>query len=258
MNNQAQSDNIIKQVVSDKAFVITALILLISALGIDSLAKALQLTFIRSPVPLRKKLTDFSVSKMYPYQLVRKVKLDSEIEEALGTKDYLQLLFDDTSLKSQNAPGKLVSFFVTYYTGSLDQVPHVPDVCYQGGGYDPIGSDNTTIRIPGIGLPNDKLAVRILIFRNTRSIIPTNKVVVYFFSVNGEFKATRGAVRLALSDIRNKYAYFSKVEIAFGGVQPDRDKALELTAKFLKKALPLLMNEHWQNWDEFIKKESTK
>ncbi len=258
MSHKSESENIIKQVLSDRTFLITALVLLVSALGIDSLAKELKLNFIRSPVPLRKKLKYFNVDKMYPYRLIHQVTLDSEIVEALGTKDYLQMIFDDTSIKSQDAPGKLVSFFVTYYTGSLDQVPHVPDVCYQGGGYDPIGSDNTTITIPGIGLPNDKLAVRLLMFRNTKSFVPTDKVVIYFFSVNGKFKATRSEVRLALADIRHKYAYFSKVEIAFVGIQPDKEKALRLTAKFLQKALPILMHDHWQNWDKFIKANRKK
>ncbi len=250
---------ILKKLIADKSFVICTLVLLISALGVESFAHALKLHFVRAPVPLRKKLQDFDVSKMWPYKLIKTVKLDSEIVEALGTKDYLQMIFDDTSMKDENAPGKYVSFFVTYYTGSLDQVPHVPDVCYQGGGYDPIGSENTYLTLPDLGLKNNKLPVRVLFFRDTKSLLPSVKPVVYFFSVNGKFEATRNNVRLTLADIRQRYAYFSKVEIAFLGVQPDKKQTLELTAKFLKKALPILMHEHWQNWNKFItQKHSSK
>ncbi len=246
----------IKEILKDKGFIACSLVLLIAALGVESFSKALQLHFVRAPVPLRKKLQDFDAEKMWPYKLIKTVKLNSEIEEALGTKDYLQMIFEDTTLPSDNAPGKYISFFVTYYTGGVDQVPHVPDVCYQGGGYDPIGSENTYLKLPGLGLKDDKLPVRVLFFRDTKSLIPSVKPVIYFFSVNGKFEATKNSVRLRLADIRQKYAYFSKVEIAFLGLQPDKEQALKLTAKFLKKALPILMKEHWQDWDKFIKEHS--
>ncbi len=245
-----------KKILKDKGFIACSLVLLIAATGVESFTRALQLHFVRAPVPLRKKLQDFDAEKMRPYKLLKSVKLESEIEEALGTKDYLQMIFEDTTLKGDNAPGKYISFFVTYYTGGIDQVPHVPDVCYQGGGYDPIGSENTYITLPNLGLKNDKLPVRVLFFRDTKSLISSVKPVIYFFSVNGKFEATRNSVRLTLANIRQKFAYFSKVEIAFLGVQPNKTQALELTAKFLRKALPILMKEHWQDWNTFIKEHA--
>lgn len=242
----------LKEILKDKGFVAASIILLLSALGIDAIARKLQITFVRKPVPLKKSLHDFDYKKLYPpYKMLKVIKLESDIVEALGTDEYLHILFDDTSIDPNN-PGKYVSFFVTYYTGSVDQVPHVPDVCYQGGGYDPIGADNTYLIIPQLGLPEDKLPVRVLLFRDTKStLIPQIKPVIYFFSVNGRFRATRNEVRLALADIREKYAYFSKVEIAFIGIQPTKEEALKLTEKFLKKALPVLLTDHWQDWQEF-------
>jgi len=249
-----ENQNMLKEIVKDKGFVICALVLLIAGISIDTLAKKLQLTFIRKPVPLKKSLQKFDAKKLYPpYKLIKSIKLESDIVEALGTKEYLQMIFEDTDMEGNNVPGKYISFFVTYYTGGVDQVPHVPDVCYQGGGYDPIDSDNTYIELHGIGLKGDKLPVRILLFRDTKSEITQIKPVIYFFSVNGKFKATRREVRLALADIRERYAYFSKVEIAFAGIQPSKEKAIRLTAKFLKKALPVLIEDHWQDWEKFTK-----
>jgi hypothetical protein len=169
------------------------------------------------------------------------------------------MIFEDTSLSDPHAVGKYVNFFVTYYTGATDQVPHVPDVCYVGGGNDLLSSSNTTIPIPGIGLPDDKLPIRELLFQNPNALVPTVQPVVYFFAVNGHFENQRDGVRLSLASPRLKYAYFSKVELTFDGdTLPDKDEALKLSVKFLGKALPILMKEHWQDWDKFLEKEDAK
>jgi hypothetical protein len=245
--------DLLKKAFIDRTFVICGVILFISAMGIQTLVGAMEIYLRKEAVPLVKPLSEFDARKMWPYKLVSSQKLQPEIEEELGTKEYLQMTFEDTRIKDDRIAGKYINFFVTYYTGSTDQVPHVPDVCYVGGGFDSQGTRNTTIKVKNLGLKNDELPVRELLFQNTRAMVPVIQPVIYFFGVNGTFVNDRTDVRLSLASPRLRYAYFSKVEVAFlGGSQPDKDQALEITGRFFSKAIPILMKDHWQNWDKFL------
>lgn len=244
---------LVKKVFKDRPFVICGVILLISAMGIQTLVASMEIYLRKEAVPLVKPLSAFDAGKMWPYKLVQTQKLQPEIEEELGTHDYLQMIFEDTRIKDDRTPGKYINFFVTYYTGSTDQVPHVPDVCYVGGGFDSQGSRNTTIQVRNVGLKDDELPVRELLFQNTRSMVPVIQPVIYFFGVNGTFVNDRTEVRWSLASPRLRYAYFSKVEMAFlGESQPEKDQALEIAGKFFSKALPILMKDHWQDWEKFL------
>ena len=226
--------NAITEALKDRRFIIVSVVLLISACGIQYTARAMKLHFRKERVELRKKLQEFDTGKMWPYKLVKREKIPSEVEEALGTKDYLQIGFEDTQARNENAFGRYVNFFVTYYTGDPDQVPHVPDVCYLGGGWDPGGEYNTVVKLPGLGLPDDTLPIRVLFFKNSRGMTPVVQTVIYFFSVNGAFVEERTGVRLHLADIRLKYAYFSKVEMSTVTQEvPSKEKVTELAEKFL-------------------------
>jgi len=243
-----------KGAMENRAFVISAVVLLVAALGVQATSKWMKLHFRKLPVELKRSLQNFDATKLSPsYVLKRTDKISSEVEEALGTHEYYQAGFEDMSRSGIDDPGRYVNFFVTYYTGDPDQVPHIPDVCYLGGGYDPAGSFDTTISLPGLGIPGDELPVRVLFFKNSRAIIPLVQTVVYFFSVNGHFAEERTKVRAYLADIRLKYAYFSKVELSFQSQgQPDRALALDISERFFRKALPVLMSDHWVDWDRFI------
>jgi len=248
--------DILRDLVRDSRFLVCAIVLAAAALGIETVAGIMELHFRKLPVPLRKSLDQFDVAKLSHYKLVRKVSIPSEVEDALGTKDYLQFILEDTSISDPKQPGKYVNFFVTYYTGDPDQVPHVPEVCYMGSGKEPGNIRNMEIELPGIGLDDDRLPVRVVTFRDTRSMPGGHIPVIYFFSVNGAFEPDRLSVRLRLSDLRVKYSYLSKVEIAFGGrPQPDTAQVLELTKRLLAEALPVLMEEHWPDWNEVIRQE---
>ncbi|MFA5864094.1 MAG: exosortase-associated EpsI family protein [Phycisphaerae bacterium] len=248
-------NKVIKEALRDRSFVIAGLVLLISAMSIQATAKYMKLHFRKERLELKKSLQQFDDGQMRPYRLVDKQRISKEVEEALGTSEYLQMRFEDPAIDNPNEFGKTVSLFVTYYTGDPDQVPHVPDVCYIGGGFDPAGSYDTSVRIPGLGLKNETLPVRVLTFKNTRNIPTVYQTVIYFFFVNGHYTETRDKVRVYQADVRIKYAYFSKVEVSFGSTEPPKgDKALELGEKFLNKALPILIKDHWANWEEINKK----
>ena len=69
-----------------------------------------------------------------PYKVLEKSKIDNkDVLESLGTEDYLQWILEDTTVDVLS-PVRNCSVFITYYTGNPDQVPHVPEACYTGGG----------------------------------------------------------------------------------------------------------------------------
>lgn len=245
-----------KSILRDRAFVISAVILLVSALGIQATTQWMKLHFRKLELPLRKSLRDFDATRLWPYRPREKARLSADVEEALGTKEYYQARLEDTGLHGDEGEiGRYVSLFLTYYTGDPDQVPHVPEVCYQGAGFEPAGAYDRMLPMPGLGIPGDTIPIRVLLFKDTRSIAPLYQTVVYFFSVNGAYLADRQRVRLALADIRWKYAYFSKVELSFITADvPPEPQVLAVAGKLFNKVLPVLIHEHWQDWSEVIKR----
>jgi hypothetical protein len=130
---------------------------------------------------------------------------------------------------------------VFYYTGGLDLVPHIPDVCLVAGGLKVLGTDVVTFRIhsdnPAWNGDVD--------FRRTRSVNPrtgARSVVYYTFSVNGVPEDSRDMIRWKLATaLRMRYYYFAKIE--FGPVRPvanikEADRAAQ---EFIQAAMPAIL-----------------
>lgn len=247
-----------KGLLNDKGFITCALILAISAASIAYVTKTLRWNLRKLPVPMRKSFANFNDNALFPYRVLKKVKIDAEVEEALGTEEYIQYFIEDPNIGERD-PGHYINFFVTYYTGNPDQVPHVPEVCYVGGGNIIEATDKVTLTVPDAGLPNNQVEAQLLMFKATDrdTGLEVIKPVLYFFSVNGKYTSDRTHTRLVLSNIKDRYAYFSKVEIAFvGPSQPDRAAAIKLTENFLAKAMPILVNENWPDWPAVLRQQA--
>ncbi|MBN1344558.1 MAG: hypothetical protein JXQ73_17845 [Phycisphaerae bacterium] len=205
-------------------------------------------------VDLKAPLTSLNEKALAPYRVVASDRIPKEEVEALGTEEYIRWRLEDTSISNRNDPLRWPTLFVTYYSGTPDQVPHVPEECFLGGGLQQEGGgENTTIKVPGLRpKDDDEVPVRILTFRKT-SLIGGDWVpaVVYLFSVNGEFKATRTDVRVTLSNPFERYGYFSKVEVSFTrrqGGAGDIEVIRKAAEKLLRKVLPVLVHDHLPNW----------
>jgi hypothetical protein len=154
--------------------------------------------------------------------------------------------------------------FVTYY-GVPDVVPHVPDVCYTGGGYQKLGSEDVTLQVlkdgPATGgalaetSMRRKLPAKYVVFAATDSSLWIGSMkfpVLYMFGVNGDYAAGRQDVRMILNrSLFRKYSYFSKVEWKFfnGGfgriTYPNKEEAIAASEKLLGVILPVLEKEYW-------------
>jgi len=233
------------------SFVVCMVILLIGALGLSAGAKWLKWNFRKEPAPLRKLLSELERDALSPYQFVAERRMSPEIEKELGTTEYIDWTVEDTSAPSE--PTRYLRLFVSYYTGNLDKVAHVAEICLTANGGKVDNITDYEVSVPGCGLEDagNELPLRIIDVEfpqiKQRS---QQQTVAYFFSVNGDYCCTRTQVRLKANNWRDRYAYFSKVEVSLPG--PDilsRAEALAAAAKLCRTVTPILWSEHWPDWE---------
>jgi hypothetical protein len=196
-----------------------------------------------------------------PYQVINVTEIKPEILDQLGTDQYIQWVLLDQSHSGGPQPEDFVQLFVTYYTGSPDQVPHVPEECYMGGGGYYIkpgnGESIMDVPVPVLG-PGQTIQVKVL---ELEGPTPTPgggaKIVMYLFHTNGQFCPDRMCARSALADPFVRHAYFSKLEVTFGTQDnlPTREKAIEAGKRFLATVIPILLKDHWPDWDKVLRDE---
>lgn len=204
-------------------------------------------------LPLLRPFSALDVARIAPLRVLERHVLEPAVVEALGTDRYLSWTIEDPRV-GQTDPLRYANLLVTYYSGGHNLVPHTPDVCYLGAGYQPGRShENVELAIPELGSTASKLWVRVLTFVKTAIFDRQEVSVVYAFYCNGRFVETgamvdpRTAVRVRLNDPANTYAYFSKVEVSFP--RATREQTVRGAAKLFGAVLPVLMHDHWPDFD---------
>jgi hypothetical protein len=233
-------------------FILAATMLIGSALLAGPVASVLGYTRIKKRLELKAELHTLDVSKLAPYALYNaqtgggKQILPPEVIDALGTEQYLSWMLEDTSVP-QNDPLRNAQLDVTYYSGGHHIVPHTPDHCRRGAGYNPVSLDNVELIVPGVGLDDDRLPARACTFGKTEVFKRERVEVIYTFYCNGRFVATRDGVRLLLNDPSHRHAFFSKVEVSFP--RANRDQNIRGAEKLLACVLPVLIEDHWPDFE---------
>jgi len=240
------------------AFLICATVLA-GAGGIMSIAvKKFGMYLEKEPLPLKKPLNLLDERSLAPYEVVSKQIIENEeVIEALGTNDYLQWLLEDQQAAADSAV-RQCSLFITYYDLADKQVPHVPEECYMGAGYQRLGSgEGVTFRI-NTGGQKRELPGRYVVFSGTASNLWQGDMrfpVLYLFYVNGEYTGSRAQTRFAINKaLFSKYSFFSKVELKFLNnklgqtIYPSEQEAVKAGEKLLAVILPVIEKEHWPDW----------
>lgn len=260
---------ITKSLLRQPAFVVVAAILLIAAVSLNGATQFLQLHFRKLPVPPSRPLVELP-EKLGPWlQVSIDEPLDADMEHNLGTDNYLFRDYVDTRILSPQDvekfkdlsgterkrtlaeiqmahPEAVINMGLTYYTGMVDTVAHVPDRCFVADGYEP-----TTYKIENwSALKNTKGdgQVRFIVFEDQtpgRQLLARN--VAYFFSCNGQFMNDPIGVRTELASLRNRYGYYMKIEahmIKLPG--PDAERVMN---DFLTSAMPELQKT-LPNWNQ--------
>ena len=134
-------------------------------------------------------------------------------------------------------PQAVVSLAVTYYTGKVDTVAHIPERCETADGYEPTDPPATLLwDVNSSKTPDGQVYVRFINFVDRAGMSRVTKNVAYFFHANGAYKSDAIAVRMSLQDLWQKYAYYAKVELMTTCKDPERAKAV--MRDFLSCALP--------------------
>ncbi len=246
------------------AFLICVFVLAVAGAGKSIAIKQLGVHLKKLPIALKKPLDLMDETALHPYGVLQKSKIENkDILEQLGTDEYIQWALENKEVDKSN-PDRCCSVFITYYTGNPDQVPHVPEECYVGGGNQRLSLESVRLNAKGVestGTEVDKeISARYVVFgRSNSSLWETDSKysVLYFFHANGAYAGSRTETRKIMGEnIFGKYSYFSKIELKFFGerygrlVYPDKKESVAASEKLLSVFLPIMERDHWPDWDK--------
>jgi len=248
----------------DPSFLICVLILAVAGASKSVVIQKMGIQLTKLPISLKRPFGQMDEAQLAPYKVVSRSEIkNKDIIESLGTDEYIQWVVEDTQAK-ENSPTKYCSLFVTYYTGDPDQVPHVPEECYVGGGNQIVSSESVKVKIdtPSYLCPElpDEINIRYSVFSSSGSDAWQMSIeypVLYFFKVNGDYASGRNETRKVMgSNFFGKYSYFSKVEWKFFGGRsgemsypPQKEGVVAASEKLLSVFLPVMEREHWPDWE---------
>jgi hypothetical protein len=131
----------------------------------------------------------------------------------------------------------VVHLGLTYYTGLVDTVAHIPDRCYIADGYEPSSYTVPTWNLgPDAAGKNFPLPVRFIAFEDSTGNNRVAKCVAYVFHTNGHYESDPLGVRQTLEDLTERYGYYSKIELMTLG--QNGDAASSAMTEFLTVARP--------------------
>jgi hypothetical protein len=240
-------------------------ILAVSAAGLNGVVNLMQLKFLKDPVPLKQELSVIPAQMGNWVQVSIDEPIDKELEDQLATNKYVFRDYVNTKLVSPEdlarfdgktsaerkalagqiqaaRPDAVLSLAVTYYTGKVDTVAHIPERCYVADGYQYTDTPETVKwdlgpnRLGKSPTDPQAISVRFLNFEDQTGAKRLTKRVAYFFFANGHYQSDNIEVRQVLGDLRSKHAFYSKVELM--SIIPDHDQCAAVMTDFLRSALP--------------------
>ena len=235
------------------AFIICAAILAAASAGLPFVEYAFGFYLRKEPIPLKKSLDSLDEAISPYYKIVKKETIQYEdIVKTLGTDKYIQWIIEDTNAPL-NSPVRYCNLFITYYD-LPDNVPHIPEICYIGGGNVMAGSEVMKLSVKN-GDFNKAISARYLVFDTTEGSLAVNVKfpLCYLIYSNETYANDRNEAKLALNkNIFSKYSYFSKVEWKFFSsnqfsmtAYPNKQDCLKASEKLLSVILPVLEKDHW-------------
>jgi hypothetical protein len=265
-------------------YVAAIAVLVLGAIGFRMLVAELNIHLMKERAELRRPL-DTIPTKLGRWERVGSdsVFSDTLIEE-LGTRSYL-----DRAYAVEGDPSKgYVHVHIAYYTGTIDAVPHIPERCWavsgleltrnsQGveidvdrSGWRPYeGSvavdkpyfvaevrDPITADIEWVTMPLGEIAATTIEFQDPKK--PEDRQVGgYFFIANGRAVSSSYGVRQAAFNLRDKYAYYCKIQLTKRGKVDKPDGSLlepfkADAAEILEALIPHVMRSlpDWPTYEE--------
>jgi hypothetical protein len=175
--------------------------------------------------------------------------LDEKDPEQKRLKGIRQGEYFGTLRKLQaDHPEAVMSLNITYYTGMVDTVAHVPERCMVADGYEPKNPETRQIAA-GIypdGSPRE-INVQFSTFEDQTGHGRVSRNVAYFFHCNGGYLASPVDVRAKLQNLLERHGYYAKVEMMTDDTarpesrlhkQGGPERSIEAMTDLLTAALP--------------------
>ena len=220
-------------------------ILIFIATGLRPTMDALGRRFEKRSAHIRKSLDEFDTFRLPSFRDGWKHDRLDHSGDDVGTDEYVSVTFYPKSA--------IKDFYshmvVTYYCDPKDKVPHTPDVCYRQMGAVVKKMMPVVVDVPELGPERSRVEATMLFLE-----LPTvDKVVIFGFYVEGQFRKTRSQVRLAMGMPGKRRTYFSKFE-ANSDHEPGSspDEAIELCKTIIREALPILVSEHFPTAEQLM------
>ena len=248
---------VLRKLFAQPDFVLAFAILGVSALGLNVCTDYLKLHYRKQAVPMRVSALD--ASDGIPTRMGKWVQvdvdppLDPDVEHILGTTKYVFRHYAnsdvidpariegiramDGSKGKDNAPSPrdvalaqlqaefpqaVLHVSITYYTGMVDTVAHIPDRCFLADGFEVTHYDTLRGRTLGTyadGSPRT-IDYRLINFEDDSGRGRASKNVAYLFHVNGHYEPDPLGVRRSLQNLFEPYGYYAKVEVMSAGEAP--------------------------------------
>ncbi len=242
----------ILRIYTEPSFLICVLVLVLACSFMSLTIKGFSRVVKKNPFLLKKSLEFLDEKLGGIYEIESKGRIDNEqIVKELGTEEYIEWVLVDKSEPEDSAVRKC-ALFITYYS-MPDRVPHVPDECYMGAGYQRMGRETVTFKLDR-GQMQEELTGRYVVFsgRDDNFFASKKFAVMYVFRVNDEYCGNREAARIAIDKhMFSKHTFFSKVEWRFYNdsfgtlIYPKKEESLKASGELLSVILPILEQEYW-------------
>jgi hypothetical protein len=141
--------------------------------------------------------------------------LDEKDDRQKREKHAKQVEYYSTLRKLQaEHPEAVMALNVTYYTGLVDTVAHVPERCMVADGYEP--KDPQTLPITAgtyaDGSPRN-LEIQFSTFEDQTGHGRVSRNIAYLFHCNGGYDPSPTGVRGKLQNLFERHGYYAKVEL---------------------------------------------
>ncbi len=255
--------------------VVGLVVLLVSAVGLGTAIDFFDLYLQKLPIEAPGGLKFHTLPREVAgwKQLGEDRVMSKEGADELGTDNYISRTYTKTDAK-EGEPVGYIDLHCAYYTGMIDTVPHVPERCMVGGGWEISGGSRQAavpltfvgedgfdlISIDGeasgegrtiykmrspvtrgpVRLPEgvDTLRMNVTKFRDGGS--ERTMLAGYFFVANGGVVSKADDVRLLAFGLTEHYAYYAKIQVSTSGVETAEELG-ELTGDFLDSMFPEIM-----------------
>lgn len=246
------------------AFLAALAVMVAGALGMNAAIRAYGFHLRKLPIhaPQGRQLRALPAETMHWTRIGADETVQTEeMLEVLGTQNYLTRVYG----RKESADGKRperVQMHAAYYTGMIDTVPHVPERCNTGAGWQLTGGPwvvdvpldgsgwkahpdatpeeagrtyavrlsneyspfgrGTYVRLPRDLAPDRPLKLRVSRFSGPEGV---ELYAGYFFIANGGWVASANEVRTLAFDLTDDYAYYLKVQFSSTDVESPEELA---------------------------------